>query len=94
VTTTPPGTYHFGESGRLTVFEAVTAANPPTGSESWPVAEVTTASRLTVLPPVNAAARDEIVALSRQLAERLASVPAEQRAELLAEINRALAAAG
>jgi len=45
-----------------------------------------------MLPAVDAAARDEIVALSRQLAERLASVPTDQRAELLAEINRTLAA--
>ena len=94
MTAPPPGTYDLGESGRLTVFEPVTASNPPAGSENWPVADVSSASRLTVLPPVNAATRDEIAALSRQLAERLASVPADQRAELLAEINRALSAAG
>lgn len=100
--TPQPGTYLLGASGRLTMFEPVSATNPPAGSENWPVAAVTEASRLAVLPPAVASKpasdRAEIVALSRRLAERLAAVPADQRAELLAglnaEISRAVAAAG
>ncbi len=98
MTTPPPGTYPLGESGRLTVFEPITAANPPTGSDSWPRAEVTTASRLTLLPPVSASSEVDIVVMSRRLAERLAEAPPDRRAKLLAEVNaeiaRVLAAAG
>ena len=93
-----PGTYNVGESGRLTVFEPITAANPPAGSESWPRAEVATASRLTLLPPVSASSDVEIAVLSRRLAELLAAAPPDRRAELLAGVNaeiaRVLAAAG
>jgi hypothetical protein len=99
MTTTPDGTYRTAPSGLFTLFEPVVAANPPAGSDGWPVATVSEACRLTLLPAVPAPAhRADIVALSRQLAEKLAKVPADQRAELLAglnaEITRAVAAAG
>ena len=98
MTTPTPGTYHLGESGQLTMFEPITATNPPVGSESWSRAEVTTASRLTLLPPVSATSEGDIAVLSRRLAERLAAAPPDRRAKLLAEVNaeiaRVLAAAG
>ena len=98
MTTPPPGMYLLGDGGRLTVFAPVSATNPPAGSENWPAAEPVETSRVTVLPPLSAtnptAGRAEIASLSRQLAERLAAVPATQRAELIAEITRVLATAG
>ncbi len=100
MTTPAPGTYLLGSGGRLTVFEPVSATNPPAGSENWPVAELTETARLTVLPPLRGISdrRSEIETLSRQLADRLAALPVDERAELAAavsaEIARALATAG
>lgn len=97
MTTPPPGTYQLGDGGRLTVFEPISATNPPSGSENWPTANLTESSRLTLLPPLAAGAtehRAEVAALSRRLAETLAAATPDERAELLAEITRVLATAG
>ena len=89
----PAGTFQLGDSGRLTVFEPVAASNPPAGSESWPLVDASGTTQFTLMPQVSAA-RSDIATLTHQLVERLAGVPAEQRAEILAEIGRAVAAAG
>ena len=100
MTTPQPGTYQLGSGGRFTVFEPITATNAPAGSENWPLAELTEAARLTVLAPLpgKTESRSEIESLSRQLADRLAAAPADERAELVAAVNaeiaRALATAG
>ena len=90
MTTPTSETYLLGSGGRLTVFEPVSATNPPAGSENWPLVN------LTVFAPLHGAT--EIETLSRQLADRLAAVPVDQRAELVAVVNadtaRAMAAAG
>ncbi len=95
MTTPTPGTYQLGSGGRLTVFEPVSATNPPAGSESWPLANLTEASRLSLFSPLPGATerRSEIETLSRQLADRLAAVPVEQRAELVAAVNAEIARA-
>ena len=102
MTAPAPGTYLLGDGGRLTVFAPVSATNPPVGSENWPVVELAETTRLTVFAPLAPAdptkQQAEIETLSRQLAERLAAVPVERRAKLVAAVNaeiaRALATTG
>jgi len=89
MTAPTPGTYLLRSGGRLTVFEPISATNPPAGSENWPL------TNLTVFAPIPGATerRSEIETLSRQLADRLAAVPVDQRAELVAAVNAELARA-